>query len=765
MNEQHEGSVKLSEYLRIILRGRWIILLCFLIVLGSTTYFTYKMEPVYEASTTIMLEDKGRLEQSVFGFSGFLNAQTLIANQVEVLKSRTLAERVLQALETSPYRDNLKILANFDDDGRPFNYNAKIKKLRESMSIEPVKDTDIVVVKVTANSAFEAAYLSNEVARQFFSQNLEMSKGEVGEVRKFLESQLDSVRGKLSESEEQLKAYKETHKLVALDEETIKLVEQTAIFRAHLNETEAGLQENQLALQNLKNKLAEAKSTLVEDVSQISSPLIVELQNRIAEKQALIANLIAKASPGYEIVVKEVEREIEEAKKALIEEAHKIANSGIASIDPIKTSQELFDQILKADINIKSLTARADALRTVVGGYEQQLEGIPEKNLDLVRLMRNAELNEKIYLMRSEKYEESRIAEAGKTANVRIIDAAVPPQKPIRPNRQLNIFLAIFFGLGLGIAISFMIELLDGSVRTVEDLEKLKVSVLGAIPTINPDEIARRMKRHGHKLTPEDRERLTSKLITNFSPKSPVSEAYRSLRTNILFANLDKPARTLVISSSATKEGKSTTVANLAITMAQMGSRVLIVDADLRRPTMHSLFKIERQIGLSNALLGNYTLDEVIKPTGIKNLDIITAGDIPPNPSELLSSNAMRKALTLLQQRYDLILLDSPPVIAVTDAAVLATRTDAMLLVVSSGYVSRKEVDRAIQLLGNVRANLIGVLLNGLDIKRIYGSYYYYYHYYQYYYYYGSKKKHRHTTPETIAAGDQEKKELQQQTG
>jgi len=761
MIEQSESSVKIAEYLRIILRGRWVILLCFLIVLGTTTYFTYKMEPVFQASTTIIIEDKGRLEQSAFGFSGFLNLQTMISNQVEVIKSRTLAERVIGSLENSPYRKNLKLMADYDDNGRPINFHDKVKNLREAITVEPVKDTDIIVLKVLANSAFEAAYLANEIAQQFYWQNLEMSKGEVGEVREFLESQLDTVRQKLAESEEALRAYKETHKLVALDEETAKLVEQTTVFRAHLNEAEAELHENQQALQNLKNKLAEAKSTLVEDVSHISSPLILELQTRIAEKQALIANLIAKASPGYETVIREVEREIEEAKKALIEEAHKIANSGISSIDPLKTSQDLFDQILRVDINIKSLTARADALQTVVQSYEQQLEAIPEKNLELARLMRDAELNEKIYLMRSEKYEESRIAEAGKTANVRIIDPAVPPPKPIRPNRQLNVMLAIFFGLGLGIAISFAIELLDGSVRTVEDLEKLKVNVLGTIPTINPDEIARRMKRHGHKITGEDRTRLSTKLITNFSPKSPISEAYRSLRTNILFANLDKPAKTLVISSSATKEGKSTTVANLAITMAQMGSRVLIIDADLRRPTIHTLFNVERQGGLTNTLLGTYTLDEVIKPTGVENLDIITAGEIPQNPSELLSSNALRKALSILQQRYDYILLDSPPVIAVTDAAVLATRTDALLLVVSSGYVNRKEVERAIQLLSNVRTNLIGVLLNGLDIKRIYGSYYYHYHYYQYYYYYGSKKRHRRRREETVTHEDSRRQAAQ----
>lgn len=741
MNEDREDSININEYLRIILRGRWIIMVSFLVVLGLTAYVTYNMEPVYQASTTIMIEDKGRLEQSIFGFPGLMNTQTMISNQVEIIKSRTLAERVLESLRSSPYRDHLKILASHDKKDHPVNQEAQLKQLRESITVEPILDTDIIIVKVTANTAFEAAYLTNEVADVFYSFNLEISKGEVGEVRKFLEAQLDSIRAKLAESELALKQYKESNKLVALDEETVKLVEQTAIFRAHLNETETELREHQLALEDLKKKHLEAKSTLVQDVSNISSPLVLELQNLIAGKQALIANIIAKESPGYEIVVKDIEREIEEAKKALIEEAHKIANSGLTSIDPLKTSQDLFDRILQADINIKSSKARAGALRKVVESYEKQLEDIPQKNLELVRLMRQAELNEKIFLLRSEKYEESRIAEAGKTANVRIIDPAVPPQKPIRPNKQLNIILAVFFGLGLGIAVSFAIELLDNSIRTVEDLEKLRLQVMGAIPIINPEELTRRMKKQGAKPVSEDQVRAMSRLITNFSPKSPVSEAYRSVRTNILFSNVDRSQKTLVVTSSATKEGKSTTVANLAITMAQMGSRVLIIDADLRRPTIHSLFHLSRQVGLTGALLGTHTLDEVIKPSGIENLDVITAGDIPPNPSELLSSNALRKALLMLSERYDLILIDSPPAIAVTDAAVLSTRTDGTLLVVSSGYVTRREVLSAIQLLENVKANLLGVMLNNLDIKRIYGSYYYYYHYYQYYYYYSPQKR------------------------
>jgi tyrosine-protein kinase Etk/Wzc len=251
---------------------------------------------------------------------------------------------------------------------------------------------------------------------------------------------------------------------------------------------------------------------------------------------------------------------------------------------------------------------------------------------------------------------------------------------------------------------------------------------------------------------------VEAKLITRFSPKSPVSEAYRSLRTNIQFADIDKPKRVLLMTSSASKEGKSTTAVNLAITLAQMGSRVLLVDSDLRRPAVHNFFGMDKTYGLTNLLIGSLSFEDVTKHTEVENLDVITAGDIPPNPSELVSSDAMRKFIAAARERYDHVLLDSPPVIAVTDAAVLATRVDGVILVVSSGYVNKKEVMRAVSLLRNVKANVLGMVLNSLDIKKMFGSYYYYFHYYQYYYYYGSdpKKKGERKTKRPIESDYQE---------
>jgi capsular exopolysaccharide synthesis family protein len=457
----------------------------------------------------------------------------------------------------------------------------------------------------------------------------------------------------------------------------------------------------------------------------------------------MIATLKAKGAPGSEVAIKSLDDEIDEIKKRQVEEAKKIASSGAIPLDPIRTNQQLVDRMIEVETEVKSQTAKAESWKDIIDDAEYKLDQVPGKSLILARLTRDASLNEKIYMMLNEKYEESRISEAGKTANVRIIDPAKPPKAPFRPNKRLNIVLGIFLGLGLGVAVSFLLEFLDDSIKTAEDIERMGLVLLGTIPVVKMADIAKRMKREGKYYSKEDMDKVESKLITRFSPKSPISEAYRSLRTNIHFANLDRPNKVILVSSSATKEGKSTTAANLAITIAQMGSKTLLLDSDLRRPAIHNFFKMDRSYGLTNYLIGTMSFDEVIKKSDIPNLDIVTCGDIPPNPSEMLASRAMRTFLEEAKNRYDMVILDSPPVIAVTDAAILSTRVDGVIMVVASGFVNRREVQRAITLLRNVNARILGVLLNGLDIKKIYGSYYYYFHYYQYYYYYGGDKKER----------------------
>ncbi len=756
--DTRDSSQRLSEYFRILFRGRWIIVLSFLAVVGATTFLTYRMQPAYQASASLLIENRDPMEMTLLNAEPAPVMKSRNLNAIEVLRSRRIAEDVIRSLANSPYRSELEIMKELDAEGHPVSLDGRVSTLRENTKVDLAKDTDVLRVTVEAHSAFESAFLANALAEQYYRYCLQAARGEISEVRQFLEQQLTTVRDQLSQSEDLERNYKESQKVSDLDVETAHMVKQSADFHAMYNETETELNAQLRREDFLKKQLATTKGNLIEDIGGVTSPVMETLQRQIGEKQSTIASLLANPGPGTEQAVAALDKEVEAIKAQLVEEVRKIAGTGMSPVDPLKTSQDIFDQLLSCEVEIKTLTAKAEALRDVMTNIDYDLEALPEQTLVLARLSRDRQLNERLYVLLNEKYEEARITEAGKSAGVQIVDSAKPPEFPVRPKKKLNILLGILFGFALGVGIAFFLEFLDDSVKTGEDLERIGLTVLGTIPVVHTDQIVRRLKKEGRSFSEADLHRVEAKLITRFSPKSPVSEAYRSLRTNIQFADIDKPKRVLLMTSSASKEGKSTTAVNLAITLAQMGSRVLLVDSDLRRPSVHNFFGMEKTYGLTNLLIGSLSFDDVIKRTEVENLDVITAGDIPPNPSELVSSDAMRKFIAAARERYDHVLLDSPPVIAVTDAAVLATRVDGTILVVSSGYVNRKEVMRAVSLLRNVKGNILGVVLNALDIKKMFGSYYYYFHYYQYYYYYGSdpKKKGERKTKRPIETDYQE---------
>jgi len=751
--ETKDTSQQVTDFLRVLFRGRWIIVVAFLAVVGSVTFLTYRMQPEYVSTASLLILDRDQVEQTVLNARPEPIAKSRNLNAMEILQSRRIAEDVIRSLAESPYRNELAIMNRHNRRGQPITFDERVETLRDRTGVRLIQDTDVIQVSVRAYSPFEAAFLTNALAEQFYRYSLQSSRGEISDVRQFLEQQLQVVRTQLSASEEIERSYKESQKVSALDRETARLVDQSADFHALYNTTQTELNAQLRRQEFLRKQLMQTKGAMVEDLSNATSPLVTAMQNEIADKQTRIATMLANPGPGTDVTVSAIEKEVETLKARLIEEVRKLAGEGETAVDPRKSSQDIFEQLLSAEVEVRTLTAKAEALREVMEAIDQQLEQLPQTTLVLARLTRDRELNEKLYLMLNEKYEESRIAEAGKSAGVQIVDTAKPPEFPVRPKKKLNILLGILFGLAIGVAIAFFLEFLDDTIKTGDDIERLKLTLLGTIPLVRTEHIIRRLKKEGRPFSAADLHRVESRMITRFSPRSPISEAYRSLRTNIQFADVDKPKRVMLMTSTTSKEGKSTTAVNLAVTLAQMGSRVILIDSDLRRPSLHNFFSMDKTYGVTNVLIGSLSFDDVIKHTEVENLDVITSGDIPPNPAELVSSENMKKFIETARSRYDYVILDSPPVIAVTDAAVLSTRVDGTILVVSSGTVSRREVQRAVTLLQNVAAPILGVVVNSLDIKKIYGSYYYYFHYYQYYYYYGSDpskrgKKRKSTRPE-----------------
>jgi len=716
------------------MRRKWLILFCFLSLAGAAAAFSFLVTPVYQACTTIMIEEEGGMEDYIFTISTMMKPETKIRNQVEIIKSRTLAEAVVEEVLNSP---NRKVFLNMVKTDTYPTKDQMVRTIRENLSVHPIRDTDIIQVKMNAPDPQLAAFLANTVASEYHKKSLQISRGEISEVREFLQNQLRIVQDSLLMSEEALKNYMQSEEVSALPDETKELVKQLAEFESLLNETKIELEANQKRLAYMKRQLDERKSQLLDEITQISTPVIQKLRSEIAELEALRAEYVSQGVEENHPKMQQIVNRIKETKNKLIAETKQLVSRNLTLKDPLGYSQELLGNILSLEIEIQALSAKANGLQRIVNRYSAKMNQLPEKSLKLARLERSTKVGENIFLMLKEKYEEARIKEAGQIGNVRIIDRAVPPEFPIKPRKKLNVILGAFLGLLLGGGMALLLESLDTSLKRIEDVEAMGIPVLGHIPKIRETDKHRSHRKSVDGLVNGEARKVASHLLTHFAPKSPVSEAYRSLRTNIQFSNLDNPPHTILITSPGPGEGKSTTVANLAITFSQMGTRTLLLDADFRRPILHSIFGREKEPGITNYLAGKTSLEEIIKNTPLPNLDLITCGVIPPNPSELLASKKMKEFVQHLKEKYQMILFDSPPVIAVTDAVVLSLLLDGVLLVACAGQTSQQGVERARSLLENVNAKIMGAVLNKIEAKSSYGSYYYYY----YYHYYGDRKE------------------------
>ena len=736
--ELESGSqVSISDYLKIIYRRRWLIIITFLIIFGITCFVTFTTEPEYEASTTIMIKSTGAMERTLFEFDYMGGQTTLISNQIEILKSRTLAERVIKSLNLSDVRDSLNLFKP-NEKGEYLSMRGMISVIRGNMDVNHRKDTDIITLTYTSNSAFEAAFIANTIAEEFRSLNAEENSGELYELRSFVERQLEKKSEELKLSEDKLREFQEKEKLTSLDKNTSELVNTLSGYEAKLEQAQIELRSNLELKKSLEQQLNERKETLSADLSEISSGYLLSLQSQLAQAEAektkymmAIQSEVQDASKQhFESRLKVYDERIIALRDKLDEEAKKISSSNMVS-DPFQLSQQLLTQYLEVDSKIKAGTATINALQEVVSEYGGRLNFLPEKTLELARLERKRKVDEETYVMLTQKLEETKIQAAAQSRNVHVIDQAIEPMAAVRPKTNMNIMLGVLIGLGLGIGLVFLMEYFDNSVKTSEELEAMGFNLLASIPKIEMDKYEEKLESKLEKLGPIEGKRIEARLITHLDPKSPVAEAYRTLRTNLQFSKIDRQLKTILVTSSGPKEGKSTTAANLAIAMAQVGNKVVLVDADLRRPVIHSIFGIDKEDGVTNYLMGKNNFEQTIKSTFHENLFIFTSGILPPNPSELLASQKMEQLLHKLNENFDTIILDSPPVIAVTDAAVLSTKVDGTILVVSSGQTNKDALGKAFNLLNSVNSKLLGVLLNGVDVKGLYGSYdYYYYHHY-----------------------------------
>jgi tyrosine-protein kinase Etk/Wzc len=727
MTEEYE--VGFQDYLRILNERKWIVILAFAGVIAATAYFTFTSPEVYEASATLMV-DRSRNSGSMF--SGGYNPYgiNLLQNYCQILESRSLAEKTAARL------------AGLSPESSDPPAPRLVQSVMGRLSTEPVRGTDIIEVSATASTGEEAARLANAAVDAFVEEQIDLARGEYTEQRQFLEEQIPLVRDSLMQAEEDLRAFKEANKFVALSEETRGITHKLSEFDRLYSEVETDINTSASRLEYLRNHLAEQQRSLPEDIAQVSSPYILELRKQLVNLETTYSMYVLQGLSEDNAKMVDLKRSIDDTKAKLVEETRKLGEREIPSLDPLSQARKIFDKILSLEAEIAALSARREALASVRGQYAERLETLPSTELTLARLERKRELSANTYRMLMQKHEEVKITEAGKMTNISVVDRATVPSRPIKPRKERNMAFGVIVGLALGMGAAFMLDYADSSVRTPTDVDRYAgLSILGSVP---------RIKARGRKR--DEVSRVVSRLLTRQDARSTVAEAYKTIRTNIQFTSPDKPVRTVLVTSAVPGEGKSTVSANLAIALAQLGKKTLLVDADLRKPMLGRIFKAGAPEGLSDCLAGKVEARGVIQPTGVERLDLLPAGTIPPNPSELLSSNRMEELLGRLKTEYDYVIFDSPPAIAVTDAAILGSRLDGTILTVKAAKTDRFALARASEIMDRVRANVLGAILNMVTPRS--GRYAYYYHYYPYYYsdYHSERSGDSSREPEEVAA-------------
>jgi len=731
-----EETPDLLAYWRIIRKRRWTILTIFSVLFAVVLIWTLKQKPIYRGKALLEIQKENPnilTAQELFQLETV--SDTYLETQYKVLKSDALARRVIDQLrldrldeftspkpwwswskeKTSPRQQTFTVGGS--PERNPDAYQNALERFQDRLDVTPVRRSRLVEVSFDSQDPELAARVVTTLADNYIEQNLENRWEATQKASEWLSQQLLDLKAKLEKSEDELQRYARANGLLFL-------------------ETEKGNAENIVneRLRQLQEELTKAQAARYEKESLyrlvqagdygslpgvFENKLMQDLTVRLAELKREYAQLATTFNPDYP-KVKQIQNQINEV-EAVLEHERK------------RAAQRITNDYLAA-------VRREDLVRQASSEQQKQANTIAEKSVQYNILKREAETNKQLYQGLLQRLKEAGVSAGLKASNIRIADPAEPPKKPVKPIILLNLALAMLSGLGLGVGTAFLQERLDNTVKNVEDVERfLGVPALAFIPSVESLNGHRRgvYGLLGRSKTPTSgKERPATALATGWhridldgQQHSALSEAFRNLRTSVLLSTADHPPSSVLITSAQPGEGKTTVSTNLAISLAQLGQRVLLIDADMRRPDIHKLFGIRDNSGLVSYLTGHHDWRAVVHPTGLGGLDVVFCGPVPPNPAELLSSERMRTLVHEAMAEYKFVVLDSAPLLNVADSRILASLVEGVMLVVKGSVTPRELVQRAEFHARDAGANVIGVVLNNLDARREDYSYYRYYRY------------------------------------
>lgn len=677
------------DYWRVIRIRKAIIITVFLITAIIATAVTFILPESYASTCRIKVEND--VNDSAGG-----NAMTasmmpydpyFIQTTFEIMQSQLVLSNVISAL-------NLNVeWGKKYFNGETLKTTETMEILKGRMSLAPVRNTKLIAISVYSDDAKEAALLANTIADAYKNYRLDTRRLTTARGLEVLEGQYMSESNQIQSAQQQIERLRRDLGITVDQADAAGFSpslnsEQLQRYHDQMIEGERTYKELSVQLDQLKsldkNRLRDVLPNVVNDSA------LGELLGKLHESQQKIATLKIDYSADNLNVTRV---------QTLIDTLNTQIDDRVTGILSGLESQ------------VSSKKAALDALTQSVEDAKARDQVESGKNQPYYDAKRNLEQLRDLHKLLYSKIEAEKLdAEIPKSSMVQVTDRAEPGKEPVKPNKTVNIVLGLVFGLIMGIGLAFFIEYLDTSVKTIDDVERtFQAPVLGVIP-----------QNIGY--------------LVDEGSESKHAEAYRVLRTNLLFSRKEETFNTIVVVSAGAGEGKSTTTINLATVFAQAGNRVLIVDSDLRRPTLHKLFKVANNLGLTNYLLKQNTIAEIVQTTSVPNLDFMASGKLPNSSMGILGSAQMKQMISELKQRYDFILFDSPPILGVSDASILASEVDLVMQVIQYRRYPQPMTIRAKQMIEKVGGNFVGIVLNNINMSQDEGYYYYSGYYHDYYY-------------------------------
>lgn len=710
MRPMGEKEPILSIWLDIFWKHKWLVMVFAGLVLASTAVYTRRQTPIYKASTQVVIDlvapqylARGGTEVVTLGSGNTWNTSEFFETQYRIIRSRKVAEQVVREQGLAQDLDFLGVNRIEDAElrARRLEKVDPVRLLAERVTVEAVANSHVVLVEVKDTDPQRAARLADAVARAYEQQNVDRKVSAASDAVAWLEAQAKILEGELRTAETELLAFKRTHDIVGAS-----LGDKQNLVALDLQEAKKLLREAQLEAGRLRSQTEQIKRLSPEEAA---NSIEAVLENGLIQR-------------------------LKEQKVALENERDDLLKRYLESHPDVRASREKSTRVaaaLRSEVQgvAKSLERNHQAAARVEQKLTEEVRGIEAKaremqgrELEYKRLEGLADSKKEVYSNLLIRLKEAELQADARANNVRILDEALVPEVPVSPRMVLNLAVAGVLALLGGFGLAFLLEQLDSSVKTQEQLERdYGLTFLGIIPSIRSIKGSSRFEGKGS----GNPDRY---IIDN--PNSTAAECVRTIRTNLLFMSPDREMRSILVTSAGPREGKTYTCTNIAATMAQAGSRVLLVDSDLRRPRVHKVFDMHNERGLTDLIRDpDRAIGPLTQDPGLPNLTVMTTGPLPPNPSELLQTASFRKALDRLLENYDRVVFDSPPVVAVTDAQLLGRQVDGAVLVVRAGQTNRDMLAKAVRLLTDVNVRIFGALLNSLDVnRRGYGQMYYRYY-------------------------------------